>query len=461
MGGKVPKNDTSINSQPRDTICDNTFIALSSRPCRSVFGHAAHRNDGDQILHEYPASFLVNGEQFGNASILFGPFNSTGGFDWWYLSFTWGLNLTPGTSIGVTWIASYPVQRTALGGLAPLLYPPIHVHHLAMSGSDSPSAEAFEESAEAFEEFVGDSQCSASRSLVESPRSMQCLEKDYFGYAKLIRTPIFARGLYNDVRPEGAKLLSWYLLVGINVHTRPLSEYKLLSYFGVKNAILPHTQLKPKNFVLIPTSFDSVQINRWRMPYSGSLVPALVWVHTHSLYFKKSWLYAGFSRRLFQHLPSDYCGRLVELCPGSNYTLESSQLEAAHDLICTAEVSMANISSVLYDRESVVRCRDWTFFRNDVITSISLFGMHLNYKAARGYFPMHHYWYLHYVSEDKASHYATPDGSPERCREIQQGPNSITLRELAHIVIEHGNMLTSLICLTIFLSKSVQRIYIL
>lgn len=145
-----------------------------------------------------------------------GPLISTGGFDWWQLSWSDVLNLSPSSGFGVLAHVSGPVDAKG----DPLGYPPIHQHHMHLVPDP---ADVFVRDLSGFTQRRlmarhGDWQFGPADGFSErGADGLEAIGQDFRpgGYALFHSGRTSLNVELNDVRAKGAPPLRWYYRLSV------------------------------------------------------------------------------------------------------------------------------------------------------------------------------------------------------------------------------------------------------
>ena len=402
----------------------------------------------ETLMLERCRSTRVDGTWFTDRA---GPFESTGGNDWWALS--WGdvgqiwtvfgdESYWPDSQIYVT--AHFAAAVDAAGSPIPL--PPIHEHHNRVTQCNEPRKCGYARDWYPFGDqgtlanTLGDFEC-------DDCDALRGLGEDYgsFGIGKPLFVPhIGTNALINDVRPLSSPVLTWYYQAFVRIRNftdatapaaapAPLSMH-VVSVAGVGFLGLFRVLPDEESFIFAKASMAPVT--------SGSIIS--VRTHLHSLYFESGIIFAGTLDEL--ELPSYTSFFTQGAWPevdqstkaygfASNAAMEEyvmAKYQKNHvgaQFYCKATGQLVTINDGLYDRRAEVRCSG----ELTQATSAGRMGLHFNAsmpivvffffkppppeEQLAGGFPMHAQFQFFYVADDQDSYQETYvlgyyDGAP-------------------------------------------------
>jgi len=354
---------------------------------------------------------------------LLGPFESTGGNDWWDMDI---VDLQLAVASNYTYIASWGVTMHDADTGEALSLPPLHTHHITLL---DPTGRTKEGSGE--------------------PPSPNQPSWNFYGNGT--RLPwirdMVVNMLVNDVRLAGSPPLRWYANltlthIGPEVTGPEGTELKTLSLIKLDTAEKSTTRFL--NFE-VPSKSDSFFITTGTWPASGEVYADPVYadpgyadpvifshLHSHMGLFSESFLFAGTPAQLGLEDPTfgsttgcdpvpmnrtvfkssqEMITRLAAQCPSCfSFSFSRNNPDATTKLLCHPRPNLADVDGVWYDRASDIDCyanrfriakgQPWTvlaFFDGGKPTMPP-------YKAESfitpGYSSVHHIWYLRYVDDE-------------------------------------------------------------
>ena len=363
----------------------------------------------------------VNGEEgVHTGTWTIGPFNSTGGFDWWLVKFSQGDKLVPfpgNTAVGKYTIA-FQEGDPSKGSGPRLSFPPLHNHHTTARGGN-PEIRFFRQG--------DDGLCSAD------PDGTSCYERDMMkkGYVQSASTlngssPLFSEILVNDVRPMGSPPMLWYVnftftfLEPEAVVERDLEPTSLrMMGHTFKNGAFSAT-------VDVPGDVDSFAIVETRWDINAKIItdPDISWHHSHNVKYHQTFLMRGTAAEL--GLAKDgYYSSGCQTPPVTNAGFKDHVEMVDHlkttcpdcfdfkkRLLCSVDATHAMVDApwgeYAYDRRSALKCAgEFLDVRKDeAVTWISFFGPRVETYNPTGpnipdpnALPVHTTWWLYYKLE--------------------------------------------------------------
>jgi len=340
------------------------------------------------------------------ASVLLGPFNSTGGYDWWQI---YTREEPTYFDSAMTSLASFSLTlhdadatspATALLGL-----PPIHMHHSSWNGALAVGGWTLQ----------GDTECAGE--VMGTPCYTHDLLSRGYGLPGNYSTLGFG-GVYNDVRFRGADTagqpvptLRWYLNLTVTVVdpsvtlARELLSLTFRNFYPVRTGNWFQT-------VYVPAEAHSFVAMETRWPTSGRLLtdPSLSRFHGHQGSHLYSFLIAssvanlGMNQTKFLSstgcepvatssagfaTSDDMISYLASQCPQCFALMEGTSAESSVTsdarLLCRANASEARVGLYYYDRASFLNCAGEAIDvkEGDPVTSITFYGP----KPATPYVP--------------------------------------------------------------------------
>jgi hypothetical protein len=346
-----------------------------------------------------------------------GAFRSTGGDDWWRMS--WLMENLAGKEtmgFGAHVFGVFDDNNKLLPN------PPIHMHHIHVNPV---SNDVYSISQERWWnlrllEHHGDWQ------FLDS---MDSIGQDYHGQVKWLQGELpSVNAECNDLRPAGSPPLSWFvqlsvLLVSPEQATgRALSVQKTHNPFPVPTCAM--------NFgCSVATFFHDTRVDSWlyyegSFHHAGTLVGAVL--HSHQPTHQRSLIYGGLHFEELRHFGKQAHSSvpIVTTSTGfaDNRAFERHLVEvvfAGQPPICQANGSLVLIDGKVYDRAAEPECTPWQFQADEGYTSISFFG-----PTAFGVaqtpevlpdhtFSNHLVWFFTYAARDDATHYAVEMNKPQ------------------------------------------------
>lgn len=363
--------------------------------------------DGNVTVEECAVAVPAEGGGHGQRWLTqrMGPFQSTGGYDWWRTY--WHDVFALGRDGAMHAVTAWRVLPTDASGHF-IGSPPLHEHHVVVhphAPSTAPS-----------QHTISPVACILGGACPQVPVFFG--QGDYAGLQTyhevddmVFDQPLWANGVFNDVRPLSSAPMVWYLQLSLRAG-RPSGGRTTSCHAVVHNGNVLH-------FVAFtqPTHADTFWYSVWRMPYAGTLVHApaqspVSSFHTHPR-LQLGLLFAARPEEL--RLPRlRECSGLGEcrlpLTGGAGFASNAQLLAhvrraghvepchmAAQDQLCGALV-----------------CDAWHFHEGEVLTGLGLFGEGGTGACApeeRGNspspssVPQHFTPYLRYHASDGRSHY--------------------------------------------------------
>ena len=292
---------------------------------------------------------------------LLGPFESTGGNDYWDMDI---VNLQLAVASNYTYIAAWGVTMHDADTGEALGLPPLHKHHINL----------FDPTGRTKEGSGGD---------VLHPN-----QPEWNFYGNGTRLPWFrdmlVNLLVNDVRLAGSPPLRWYANLTLT-HIDPGvtgpegTELKTLSLLKLDTAEKSFTRFR--NFE-VPSKSDSFFITTGTWPASGELYadPGRIFSYTHSHMglFQESFFFAGTPAQLGLDDPTfgsttgcdtvpinrtvfksnqEMITRLSAQCPSCfSYSFSRNNPDATTKLLCHPRPNLEDVDGVWYDRYAELDC---------------------------------------------------------------------------------------------------------
>mmetsp|Transcript_105640 Transcript_105640/g.235858 ORF Transcript_105640/g.235858 Transcript_105640/m.235858 type:complete len:679 (+) Transcript_105640:1-2037(+) len=384
-----------------------------------------------------------------------GPFRSTGGYDWWQVSWS---DLGQFTDIlkehpsGVYLLSTFFRPVNARG--EDLGYPPIHIHHVHVSRvgrsikfRNDYNADFQYAVSEWLFEGHGDYQCH------DADGGMSCFYEELDGYGKLIDFPLHIEGEFNDVRPVASEPMEWWIEVSFrwipaskvsSSRTKPVSVHifggRGTNDFSIQQSLVLTWDMK----------FDQPYLF-W---YSGHMVTGgdllVNKLHAHSRSFKSAFFFSATPRDLGLQ-DARFQPMIVKKGSGKvNYgtAMKAAGFESqgqfedflfhnlikaihAYDIACAGPKSSRSnplcsrprpalicqgwkgdeeVDGVVYDRRPPTCCKDWSFVKDEPYVTVGIYEWDgrplypLSSNAMPSTYPQHLGWMLRYVRADgKAS----------------------------------------------------------
>lgn len=238
-------------------------------------------------------------------SWLFGPFTSTGGYDWWSIVANTTQEDRPaiGVTVGGYSLTIHEGAPSLDGTQGPQLgLPPIHRHHayaVFQCGSNGPVSFSYE----------GDQQCPGE---VEG---FDCLTHDFAAAGFMKVRPESSGGLnigaiFNDMRPAGSPPLAWYYNVTLTfaspvTRIEPIDAGPLLR--PIASVAIQHSGHRmtadgPSFFgtARTPSRVESFLAFEGHWNIDGRLVDdlSIIWHHTHTEIFHSSFLISATAKQV-------------------------------------------------------------------------------------------------------------------------------------------------------------------
>ncbi|EOD10579.1 hypothetical protein EMIHUDRAFT_459830 [Emiliania huxleyi CCMP1516] len=345
------------------------------------------------------------------AILRVGPFNSTGGYDWWQFAAHDALNLSRRLEGGRTLAlhSHYVVGvRAEDGGV--LGYPPLHMHHLHLVPSKPWLRYQWPMTGASWQQWLA---------RAREVQGFSSYVPNYFA--------LDMEGEVNDARAAGSPPLAWYLEVGVGFEEAPDHL-----------SLVPSHQSTYENYYWVPTDGKHVHWYEGEMPSSGQLVRMKH--HAHMSLLRRAYFVAGTAEELGLHklLPRDKFGEQLPLkwpqaghswrWPSSIPIVDLDKLETLllkridrlpggrSRIICTLDAAREEAGGYpgyVWDRAGKSVCTPWTFRRGDPFLSVALLEWHggrlgpwANESAPLPeLLPMHTQWNLLFAAADGASHY--------------------------------------------------------
>mmetsp|Transcript_105642 Transcript_105642/g.235861 ORF Transcript_105642/g.235861 Transcript_105642/m.235861 type:complete len:697 (+) Transcript_105642:1-2091(+) len=383
-----------------------------------------------------------------------GPFRSTGGYDWWQVSWS---DLGQFTDIlkehpsGVYLLSTFFRPVNARG--EDLGYPPIHIHHVHVSRvgrsikfRNDYNADFQYAVSEWLFEGHGDYQCH------DADGGMSCFYEELDGYGKLIDFPLHIEGEFNDVRPVASEPMEWWIEVSFrwipaskvsSSRTKPVSVHifggRGTNDFSIQQSLVLTWDMK----------FDQPYLF-W---YSGHMVTGgdllVNKLHAHSRSFKSAFFFSATPRDLGLQ-DARFQPMIVKKGSGKvNYgtAMKAAGFESqgqfedflfhnlikaihAYDIACAGPKSSRSnplcsrprpalicqswkddeeVDGWVFDRRPPTCCKDWSFLKDEAYIAVGIYGwdgrpnLPIGSNTIPPFFPEHLSWIMRYVRADGKS----------------------------------------------------------
>jgi hypothetical protein len=342
-----------------------------------------------------------------------GPFRSTGGYDWWQLSYRHIELLRPDMGINAHVLTAVDANGDMLG------YPPVHMHHVHLISStlDTYDLPVVLWENERMVEHHGD--------WVFLDGTLDSYGPDYGSSVKWFTAFPTVNVELNDVRPPRSPPMLWYFQLSVRVAANDAAGRAL--------SVMKTHQPGPLCFNQLGCSVLTVQIDpavdTWlfydgRMPHAGQLVDAVF--HAHQSAHHATMLVTG-SVDFLRHTPTlvppghDAREAILTVTSGvaNNVLLREAIVSRIVDpassryVICETEGQQTQIDGHVYDRSRVPHCVDWRFDEAEHFTVVSFFGpTSFGVAPVTGPFTQHSIWFLTYFASDGHSHYDMQFNAP-------------------------------------------------
>jgi len=379
------------------------------------------------INSEYCQAAL--GSETGHLQLI-GPFNSTGGWDSYSLSVNDLFTLSELLTSVKLFMSAFAVSIVD-NHRAAIPYPPIHVHHAAivpgraisksillgcLVGQTCPGfllgyAGTQGEFVCSEDEFpaclVRDltSYCPSTGVLEQQPELRQ--------FCRVVPSPLFAAAVLNDVRPNDATIMSYWLRFALRafVDKAPVpiqaihSPINIMSYSSL---------IQGSSTLMVPMDRELFSYYAFRMPAAGRL--GHVYPHTHAIMCQEMILFSAPPIALgldFGEVARDVLsltgGVYLEALGYSKATIRKMLL-ARHRPTCNftpwPSPDIQNLDGIAHSAS----CRPWSFEANDSMTTVAFFGLTRQVPKQmdnESEYEMHFYWQIYYYPSAEASMYGT------------------------------------------------------
>tara|TARA_B110000046_G_scaffold122580_2_gene129182 strand:+ start:2388 stop:3599 length:1212 start_codon:yes stop_codon:yes gene_type:complete len=314
-----------------------------------------------------------------------GPFTSTGGYDWWFLTMHDLFDLVGGERIVATAFMGTDGSGNAI------LYPPLHSHHTHVTprGNDVFRTVMMEQHGDW---MTKESECSAACTTITS------LRPDYFE----VTTPLQLIAAMNDVRPQDSPALTWYYQVTLAVSITSATG-SVLSKHYVWSPAAPGA---PFNTFYVPCSHESFMVFFGTLPWAGTSVRFNF--HAHMLAFQSSWLFGGSPSEVGLPVSRVPWNSFVPADVGMQTNAQvhrhlMGQRGALSRLVCSAVARHSYDGR--YDRHAHMNCTAWSFRGGAPFTVVAYNAPPLRSTCATTHIPQHAHWWITYAAADHRSHY--------------------------------------------------------
>jgi len=332
-----------------------------------------------------------------------GPFNSTGGFDWWQFN---GADAGQMSQVleayGKIFILGYTISAVDASDEM-ISFPPIYMHHAHVTPARPRLRFQGEPTYKA--NYVLEKHGDIAGDILE-PR----------GYGRLVDFSLDFDLELNDKRPSHAVPLTWLLRIGIR-WTSGTHALTPLSCMNILNA--PSRPFDENHQMSIQGFFLTESYAKRVFWYSGQVHARgrLVYMrpHNHLPSLVKGYLFRGGVHQTGMHLFDRPLKTIYE--PNAFYLKHSpfgslAEFEAyllrfaGHHVVCMIEPSFVFRDGRAYGHGyKAINCSDWRFDETDWFTSVSLVDQVRDGSTLPKYVPLHAHWIMIYTRPEEISRY--------------------------------------------------------